>query len=115
MKKKKNQKKGHMYGLNHSWIFLDRLKPPNWFIYHCQVRKCRVLPNVPIIEIADEPEPAQPDTSEADEESSTSGDSEQENREMYEALDNLNMLPLNDATPLLVVLPEVAGTSQTQK
>lgn len=65
-----------------------------------------MVPNVPIIEIADEPELEQ--NLGTNGESSISGDSAQDNREMYKALDSLHMLPLSDATPISVVFPETA-------
>lgn len=71
--------------------------------------------NVPIIEIADDPEATQNPVPEPDEESSTSGDFAQETREMYEALDSLNMLPLSDATPMSMVFPRAADGSPSQR
>lgn len=70
--------------------------------------------NVPIIEIADDPVPAPNPMPEPDEESSISGDSEQDTREMYAALDSLNMLPISNATPLSAVFPKATEASQIQ-
>lgn len=63
----------------------------------------------------DEPEPAQPHEPETDDASSTDGNSEQDNREMYEALDDLNMLPFSHAMPISMVFPETAGSEQAKK
>lgn len=75
-----------------------------------------MVPNVPIIKIADDAEavPAPNPMPESDEDSSISGDSEQDKREMYAALDSLNMLPVNNATPLSSVFPTAAEAKQTK-
>lgn len=74
-----------------------------------------MVPNVPIIEIADDHVPVQNPEPETDEESSASGDSAQDTREMYEALDSLNMLPLSNAMPISVVFPTAPAASSSQQ
>lgn len=70
--------------------------------------------NVPVNEVADDLEPANIPKANQEEDSSSDGNSEEETREMPEALDGLGMLPLSHATPLSLVLPEATKGEHTK-